>query len=227
VPFHFRGARDGLKPLLQKAQALLVFGDQEVVLTDGESRLSFHPGLAHLRILQMDKGAQPDHFLQAATLEPGESVLDCTLGLAQDALVAARAVGPEGRVVGLEKSLALYGMVSEGLSRFDPGPRACRIEARWADAAKVLKGLPSGAFDCVVFDPMFDQPRKASPSFEVLRRHADPSPLTPGMLEDARRVAKRVVVKGRRYGGQLRALGLQQAYFSPTTTVGWARVEGI
>ena len=227
LPFLDRPREGALNPLLARASALLIFSDKDVALFDGEGRLAFHPGLAHLRIKQMDGGVHPDHFLQVAELRPGEAVLDCTLGLAQDALVAARAVGPTGRVVGLEKSLALYAVVSEGLRRFDPGERSCRIEVRHADAVEVLRALPPGAFDCVVFDPMFDQPRRAQESFEILRRFADYAPLTKEMLEDARRIAKRVVVKGRRYGGQLKALGLRQERFSRTTSVGWARVEGL
>lgn len=226
VPFLPRKRMGPLAPLFQVARTLLVFSDEEAVLHDGEGKLSFHPGLAHLRIKQMDGGIHPDHLLQVAQLMPGERVLDCTLGLGQDALVAARAVGPTGRVVGLEKSFVLYAVISEGLARFDQGERSCRIEVRHADAARVLRELPAGAFDCVILDPMFDQPRKAQHSFEVLRRHAEHAPLTPTMLEDARRIARRVVVKGRRYGGQLKALGLTQVKYSRTTTVGWARVEG-
>lgn len=226
VPFLPRPREAALHPLLMAAAALLVFSDRDVTLLDAEGKLAFHPGLAHLRIKQMDGGIHPDPLLQVAQLRPGEAVLDCTLGLGQDALVAARAVGPSGRVVGLEKSFALYAVISEGLRRFDPGERSCRIDVRHADAADVLRQLPAGAFDCIVFDPMFDQPRRAQQSFDVLRRHADYAPLTAQMLEDARRIASRVVVKGRRYGGQLKALGLRQERFSRTTSVGWARVEG-
>lgn len=226
LPFLPRPREAALNPLLEAAATLLVFSDKDVTLFDGEGKLTFHPGLAHLRIKQMDGGIHPDHLLQVAQLKPGESVLDCTLGLGQDALVAARAVGPTGRVVGLEKSFALYAVIGEGLRRFDPGERSCRIEVRHADAAEVLRDLPPGAFDCIVFDPMFDKPRRAQQSFDVLRKHADYAPLTPEMLEHARRIARRVVVKGRRYGGQLKALGLRQERFSRTTSVGWARVEG-
>jgi hypothetical protein len=226
VPFLSRGRLTPLQPLLEQASALLIFSDDEVVLSDGEGKLAFHQGLSRLRIKQMDAGQHPDHLLQVSRLLPGESVLDCTLGLGSDALVAARAVGPTGRVVGLEKSFPLYTVISEGLRRFDPGERSCRIEVHHADAAHFLRDLQAGAFDCVVFDPMFDQPRKSHQSFDVLRKFADYAPLTSEMLEDARRIAKRVVVKGRRYGGQLKALGLKQEKFSRTTTVGWARVEG-
>lgn len=226
VPFLPRKRMGPLAPLFLVARTLLVFSDEEAVLHDPEGKLAFHPGLAHLRIKQMDGGIHPDHLLQVSRLEPGEAVLDCTLGLGQDALVAARAVGPTGRVVGLEKSFPLYTVISEGLGRFDPGERSCRIEVRHADAAQVLRELPVGAFDCVILDPMFDRPRRAQQSFDALRRHAEHAPLTPAMLEDARRIAQRVVVKGRRYGGQLKALGLTQMKYSRTTTVGWARVEG-
>jgi hypothetical protein len=226
VPFLPRPWRGPLAPLFQVARTLLVFSEDEAVLHDAEGTLTFHPGLSRLRIKQMDGGLHPDHLLQVSKLQPGESVLDCTLGLGSDALVAARAVGPTGRVVGLEKRFVLYAVISEGLRRFDPGERSCRIEVRHADAAQVLRGLPADAFDCVIFDPMFDQPRRAQQSFDALRRHAEHAPLTPQMLEDARRISRRVVVKGRRYGGQLKALGLTQVKYSRTTTVGWARVEG-
>ncbi len=58
-----------------------------------------------------------------AELRAGDTILDCTLGLGQDALVAALVVGPSGRVVALEKSLALYAVVSEGLNAYDYGPQ--------------------------------------------------------------------------------------------------------
>jgi 16S rRNA (guanine1516-N2)-methyltransferase len=206
------------------AEALLVFGREGLTLWDREGRLRFHPGMAHLRLLRLEAG-EDDTLVRTAELRTGDRVLDATLGLGQDALVAARAVGPAGRVVGVEKSLALYAVVSEGLRGFEPGPRACAVEAVHAHARDYLGSLPDRSFDVVFFDPMFERPRKAQPAFEVLRRFAEHAPLTPALLAEARRVARRwVVVKGSRYSDDLKKLGLTPEPGSRYAAVVWARL---
>jgi len=45
-------------------------------------------------------------------------------------------------------------------------------------ASTRAKVQPDGAFDVVLFDPMFERQRKSSVAFETLRRHADYAPLT-------------------------------------------------
>ena len=93
----------------------------------------------------------------------------------------------------------------------------------FADAAAYLARAEDHSFDVVLFDPMFGRPRKSSAAFAAMRRHADHSPLTAAMLEDARRVARRrVVVKGSRYSSDFKALGLLAAPARPNATVLWA-----
>ncbi len=215
--------------MLQRvAEAFLVFDSEGVVLRHGEGALRFTPGMAHLRVKRISAGEQDDFLLRFSELRPADAVLDCTLGLAGDALVAARAVGEQGRVVGLEKSLAIYAVVSEGLAAHAYAPGSCRIEPVHADAAAYLGQLPPASFDVVLFDPMFERPRRASPTFELLRRFADYAPLTPEMLESARRVARRwVVVKGSRYSTDLKKLGLRPEAPPRHATVVWARVPGV
>ncbi len=227
LDFLQRPHRRALRPMIGRdAEALIVFEKKAVALWDRAGALHFHPGVAHLRLGRLEAGVLEDTFLRVAELREGEAVLDCTLGLAQDALVAARAVGPKGRVVGLEKSLALFAVLSEGLALHDPGPRSCRIEAVRADYLEFLKAQQSGSFDCVVFDPMFEKPRKAQAAFEVVRRHAEYAPLTPEALGEARRVARRrVLVKGPRYGPEFRRLGLTPTLLSRFSEVAWAIVE--
>lgn len=226
LPYVPRRRKAPLHPLLEQvADAFLVFSAEGVTLWDKEGSLRFQPGIAHLRVKRLDAGVLEDTMLRLAELQPGESVLDCTLGLAQDALVAARAVGPTGRVVGLEKSFALYAVVSAGLAAHDQGPRSCRIDVRHADAAEFLAAQPDRAFDCVLLDPMFERPGKSQPSFEVLRRYADHAPLTPQVLAQARRVAGRVVViKSRKGTGELERLGLTPEPGSRYSPLAWARI---
>jgi len=229
LPFVARRKKQPLGPLLESvAEALLVFEREGVTLWDKESSFSFNPGMAHLRRLRILEGQRDDALVRVGELRAGDHVLDCTLGLGQDALVAALMVGPEGRVVALEKSLALFAVVSEGLAVYPYGPASGRVEALHADSHAYLRTLPSGSFDVVCFDPMFEKPKKSQPAFEMLRRFAEHAPLTPDILEEARRVARRwVVVKGSRHSEDLKKLGLEAEPGSRYTSVIWGRAPAL
>ncbi len=226
LPFFPRHRKGSITPWFDsRAEALIVFGHDGVTLWDREGHHGFHGGMAHLRRLRLAAG-EPDTFARVAELRKGDAVLDCTLGLGQDALVASLAVGPEGRVVGVEKSLALYAIASEGLKTYELGPDSCRVEVVHADTHEYLRTLPSRSFDVVYFDPMFARPTKSQPGFDVLRRFADHAPLTPEALQEGRRVARRwVVVKGSRYSDDLRKLGLSPEPGSRYTEVVWGRAS--
>ncbi|KFE70203.1 class I SAM-dependent methyltransferase [Hyalangium minutum] len=225
VPLFMRHPKEGISEWLEeRADALLIFGHDGVTLWDREGHHGFHGGMAHLRRLRLATG-EPDTFVRVTELRKGDAVLDCTLGLAQDALVASLAVGPQGRVVGVEKSLPLAALAAEGLKRYELGPDSCHIDVVHADAHAYLRTLPARSFDVVVFDPMFAKPRKAQPGFDVLRRFADHAPLTPEALQEARRVTRRwVVVKGARYSDDLKKLGLKPEPSSRHTDVDWGRI---
>jgi 16S rRNA (guanine1516-N2)-methyltransferase len=148
-----------------------------------------------------------DPFLEATGIRPGDAVLDCTLGLGADALVAAVAAGPSGRVVGIESSHALAAWVEGGLRR--AGGPARRVEVVAGDHAAVLDRLPDASFDVVVFDPMFRHARAEPGGFGPVRRLADARPLSAAAVARARRVARRwVVVKDGAPGWDLARLGL-------------------
>ena len=149
-----------------------------------------------------------DPFLEAAGIPAGDAVLDATLGLGADALVAAAACGPGGRVVALERSPVLAAWVAEGLRRLDVEP-ARRIEVRAEEHLAALTALPSRSFNLVVFDPMFRHARAQPGGFELVRILADARPLGAEAVAQARRVARRwVVVKDGAPGWDLARLGL-------------------
>ncbi|WP_375757167.1 class I SAM-dependent methyltransferase [Corallococcus exercitus] len=228
VPYVERHHKLPLKKLLtDTADALVVFESTAVSLVDAEGTLRFSPGLAHLRVKQLDAGVTEDQLLRVAGLREGERVLDCTLGLGADAQVAARLVGPTGHVTALEKSPALYLLVHHGLAGLPRHPASSAVDVVHADAAAYLRTLPDGAFDVVLFDPMFERERKSSAAFEALRRHADYAPLTRETVEEARRVARRaVVLKGSRYSQDFKKLGITPEPARPNATVLWARLPG-
>jgi len=210
------------------AERLVVFEADAVSLVDAEGTLRFSPGLAHLRIKQLDRGVQEDMLVRHARLEPGDAVLDCTVGLAADAQVAARLVGPGGSVTALEKSPALYLLVRHGLGLLRRHPQSAAIQVLHADATEYLRQAATGSFDVVLIDPMFARTRKSSAAFEALRRHADYSELTAEMVREAQRVARKaVVIKASRYSSDLKKLGIRAEPARPGATVLWARLPAL
>src|SRR5262249_39516396 len=80
-------------------------------------------GMAFLRVLRARKG-ETDPLVALAALKPGDSVLDATLGLGGDALVAAHATGT--KVIGLEADPVVAAFTQAALRRLpkhgrDPG----------------------------------------------------------------------------------------------------------
>ena len=198
------------------AQAALVLSASRAALVMAGAEHAWSPGVGALRMKRhlAARAGEPvpptdrDPFLDTAALRPGDLVLDCTAGLGADALVAAAAIGPGGKVVGLESSLPLAAWTGEGLRRFSDEP-ARRIEILHADHVEFLATAAARSFDVVVFDPMFRHARAEPGGFDVVRRLSDPRPLAPEALERARRVARRwVVVKDGAPGWDLARLGL-------------------
>jgi 16S rRNA (guanine1516-N2)-methyltransferase len=210
LPFHPRGTLSLAEVAARAgADALLVLGAHAALWVDGEER-RWHAGMGGLRAKRLARGERvtADGFLAAGRLSPGDAVLDCTLGMGADALVAAAAVGLGGRVVGLESSPALAAWAGEGLARHGD-PAAARVEVIAADHATWLEAAPDRSFELVVFDPMFRHARSAPPGFDLLRRLGDPRPLARTAVDRARRVARRgVLVKDGTPGWDLARLGL-------------------
>jgi hypothetical protein len=198
------------------AEAALVLSATAAVLATGTASQRWSPGMGLLRLRRTvsrlaGRPVSPtdrDPFLEAADLRPGDLLLDATLGLGADALVAAAACGPDGRVVALEGSPVLAAWVTEGLARLEVEP-ARRVEVRAEEHLAALTALPSRSFDVVAFDPMFRHARAQPGGFELVRALADARPLGSEAVAEARRVARRwVVVKDGAPGWDLARLGL-------------------
>ena len=104
------------------------------------------------------------HYFDLAQLRPGEAVVDFGSGSGMDSFIAARAVGPAGRVVGID-------MTDEQLAK----------SRRLADAARFgnvsfrqgyieSTGLEAGAFDVAISNGVFNlAPDKGEVFREVAR----------------------------------------------------------
>ncbi len=177
------------------------------------ARLFFHPGMAPGRITRAARGRR-DHMLHAMGVQEGDEVLDCTLGLGSDAIAAAWAVGPSGRVVGVEISAALAEIARAGFRDYpeadqDAAEAMRRIEVVCADHLIYLMSCPDRSYDVVYFDPMFREPVRLSSGIAGLRWFACHAPLSGNAVREATRVARRrVVIKDRRRGSELDRLGV-------------------
>ncbi len=170
----------------------------ELHFLDEESPLFFHPNSAMFRIKRIMKG-ESDPFIDACNLQPGDKVLDCTLGLASDSIVASYVTGETGVVVGTEESRFLSYLVEKGLKQWETGlpiidEAMRRIVVKNHDHVAYLKSCEDHSYDVVYFDPMFEETIEGSVGIEPLKKVATYSPLQMEAITEAKRVAKKRVV---------------------------------
>ncbi len=161
-----------------------------------------HVNLLPIRAASLERG-EPDLFVQAAQIAPGDAVLDCTLGFGTEATLASLLAGPSGSVTGLESAPALAQVTRAGMQ--NParslgqtlGDAMRRVQVLSADYQTFLRDCPSQSFDVVCFDPFFGERLTGSEqSVSPLAFFGDTRPLDVTSLTEARRVVrKRVVLK--------------------------------
>lgn len=160
----------------------------------------FHPNSATFRIKRLMKG-ESDPFVEAASLSAGKTVLDCTLGLASDSIVASFIAGRDGKVTGIEANPFLSYIVKSGLKSWKSdismmNEAMKQIEVVNTFSLPYLESLPNHSYDIVYFDPMFEEHILESDGIKALTRFAVYENLTERLIYEALRVAKdRVVLK--------------------------------
>ena len=197
-----------------ESPGIVVWHNDGPVLHLADEKFFFHPSMAKIRINAYRNRQIIDPLIKAGDLKTQDSVLDCTLGMGADSIVAAYFTGI--KVVGLEASFPVAMMVKWGMKTYHSGinwldEAIHRIEAVPADHKTFLKSLPDDSFDIVYFDPMFRQPLMDSKPLAPLRLLADHDPLTAESLAEACRVArKRVVMKELYRSGEMQRLGFDE-----------------
>ncbi len=216
VPFvHRRGLSLETLSHSLNVEGILVVSSQKVSYVTREQEFFFHPGLACLRIIGLKNG-KTDQMVKCMSLKKGFSVLDCTLGLGTDAIVASFVVGANGRVTGLESSIVIAELVRRGLATYteieeDIASAMRRVEVINTNYKEYLAGLPARSFDVIYFDPMFRNPRLHSPAMNAMRLLANDEPLDRETIDLAIRSAvKRVVMKERRGSAEFERLGFKK-----------------
>ncbi len=140
---------------------------------------------------KLGEGARHPFIRAISAGEPLASMLDATLGLANDALHAASFTGC--RVVGVEGSPVLHALLEDGVARF-ARDHGAHIELRAGGALEVLREQDSDAVDVVFLDPMMKRAQKSAPAFALLRAFAVGGSASQELLTEAARVARRRVV---------------------------------
>lgn len=172
----------------------------------------FHPSLATIRMKRLQQG-ETDTLAMVAEVKAGDVVLDCTAGMASDAIVLSHCVGEEGKVMAIESELIPYVLVREGLKQYKSPLESLnkamrRIEMKHGDHLTFLQQQPDKSVDIVYFDPMFRRPLTQSNAINPLRTIANEQPLQRAAIEEARRIArKKIVLKEHRKSDEFERLG--------------------
>lgn len=180
----------------------IVYGKNRMELHrfGGEEPFFFHPNLAMVRIKRMLNG-ESDPYLVAGDIREGSTVLDCTLGLGADAIVASFAVGESGKVVALEDNRFIAYLVARGLQTWEDGDDRIlqtmrRIEVKQIHHYEALVQMEDSSVDVVYFDPLFEESILESNGIRQLTHIAATHSLSKKIIQEAKRVGrKRVVLK--------------------------------
>jgi len=211
IPYVERRNRS-LREVTGSNAGAIVVESSGISLRLGGSVFRFHPNMAKLRVSQLIKGGR-DRLVEVMELSPGDRVLDCTCGLAADAIVASFVVTQSGLVHALEVSPVLYEIVSQGLSTYaDPFKELVdamrRVQVFNVSYSDYLRRASDNEYDVVYFDPMFEQTYESSKGLEIVRILGKPDTPSCDDIAEAVRVAKRLVVmKDRTKGTRLYELG--------------------
>jgi len=198
-------------------EPILVVGKQRIEWYEHGHSLPyfFHPNSSVFRIRRLKNGDH-DPFCEACLLTSGDELLDCTLGMASDSIVASYVVGEHGRVVGLEKNNIIAYLTENGLHTnkqniIDWEQITKRVIVENSDYNDYLSKLDDNSFDIVYFDPMFERNIETSNGIAGLKNLASFGDLSFEAMNEAIRVArKRVVLKDHFKSDRFKKYGFKQ-----------------
>lgn len=197
IPFVLRRKRSIEKIQTDEQADVLVAAKErlEFYPMDKTEPFFFHPNSAAFRT---KRPLDQDPLIEVSGLAEGDIFLDCTLGMASDAIVASQIVGSRGQVIGCEAHPSIAYVVSTGLREYEKMPYLSeamkRIQVVAGNAVEYLKTLEDKSVDVVYMDPMFTEIIAESSNFLPLRGTASASQLTEEWVEQAMRTARKSVV---------------------------------
>ncbi len=201
---HYPLLDSGIEEFLHKkaVDCCLLLTSNNLFVASRDKKYFWHPNTALLKL----KAANGGKLVRALTLKKGDSVLDCTAGLASDSLVIADAVEESGSVTALENEKLIYIMSKEGLQNsnyLEIKAIRDRIVLEKADYREYLTNLSPNSFDIIYFDPMFEKGKYGAKGIDFLQDYADDSELPLESVDLAVQAARRAVVIKTRFGSKL------------------------
>lgn len=207
-----KAAMDALRKRYKANRILLVTRDELKCYIGEEPPIFFHPSMAHVRVQRLIRG-EADAMLTAAGVSAGDTIIDCTAGLASDSIVFSYATGETGRMIALDSEPELCILLREGLRTYESDVSSLneamrRIEIQCSDHLTYLKQMQDNSVDIIYFDPMFRVPLTASNSISPLRGIANSNALTTEAIMEARRVSRKsIIMKESRTSEEFARLG--------------------
>jgi SAM-dependent methyltransferase len=115
--------------------------------TDRQQGYALDPAVDRTRLVDQARTIDriSERYIREAGIAPGMRVLDLGSGMGDVALLAARVVGPEGRVLGLDRSPALLGAARQRIRDLE----VANVELVEGDVTR-LSELEGQSFDAVV-----------------------------------------------------------------------------
>ncbi|WP_229757739.1 class I SAM-dependent methyltransferase [Paenibacillus marchantiophytorum] len=202
---------------------LLVTRDEIRYYEDEHPAYFFHPSMALVRVKRMQRG-ESDLLIEVSGAASGHVIVDCTAGLASDAIVFSYAVGSQGSVTAIESEDIPAMLIHEGLAVYESeiaelNEAMRRIEVRKMQHLAYLQQLADQSVDIVYFDPMFRNPIEESQAISHLRRSANDDAVSLASISEARRVARKsIVLKENRNSQEFARLGFEHVLRSTTKT---------
>ncbi|MEC0228345.1 class I SAM-dependent methyltransferase [Paenibacillus alba] len=212
-----------LRKNYKEKSLLLVTRDEIRYYEDDHPAYFFHPSMALVRVKRMQRG-ESDLLIEASGAEVGQVIVDCTAGLASDAIVFSYAVGKQGKVTALESEEIPAMLIHEGLAVYESeiaelNEAMRRIEVKQMNHLAYLQQLADQSVDIVYFDPMFRSPIEESQAISHLRRSANDEAVSLASISEARRVARKsIVLKESRDSKEFDRLGFEHVLRSTTKT---------
>lgn len=203
---------------LYQDSCIFVVSNQEIKYFHRQQPpLFFHPSTALVRVKRLIQGEQ-DTLIKYSDFAVGESLLDCTAGMASDSIVFSYFGGAASEITALESEFIPYLILREGLKSYNSdilelNEAMRRIRLKQVDHLSYLKQQPDKSIDIIYFDPMFRTPIEDSSALSPLRSVANHQPLHLESIEQARRVARKtVVIKEQRESEEFDRLGFTEVH---------------
>jgi 16S rRNA (guanine1516-N2)-methyltransferase len=197
IPFEERNKRsvDKLHEVLEADVLVAAKERLEFYPTGKTEPFFFHPNSSAFRT---KRPLAEDPLIAVSGLQAGDFFVDCTLGMASDAIVASQMVGELGEVVGCEYHKTIAYVVQQGLAEYEKMPHLTtamkQIQVVNTEAVDFLAALPDNSVDVVYMDPMFTEEITEASNFTPLRASAHTGQLTKEWVEQAVRTARKSVV---------------------------------